>query len=168
MRAMLCLVADNEDQEKTADPIGKIVARRLRTAQQARGWTQGQVHYQANAGLPDGHEAVSLTTVQMLLRGAHTNPSLGTVLAVARALDLTLDQVVGISPMPESVSVPPEDDVDSRLRRIEDALAKIGAFHAAEAEADEQTAIALEQEAHAARRVLAPVSQIRPRPRKAK
>lgn len=163
---MLCLVAERDESE--ADPIGKIIASRLRAAAKARGWTQGQVHYQANVGQPEGEEIVSLTTVQMLLRGAHTNPSLSTVLAVARALDLTLDQVVGISPMPEMVRLPPEDDVDVRLRRIEEALGKIGVFQLAEAESDEQAATALEQAAAAKRRAPGGVSPLRSGRRKAK
>lgn len=149
---MLCLVADREDREVEADPIGKIIATRLRAAARARGWTQGQVHYQANVGQPKGEEIVSLTTVQMLLRGAHTNPSLSTVLAVARALDLTLDQVVGISPMPEMVPVPVEDDVSARVASLEAELREMrqgmAKFFQAEAVQDRQDAEAIEQGRH--------------------
>lgn len=142
MTDMLCLVADS-DQEAGSDPISKIVASRLRAAAKARGWTQGQVHYQANAGQPEGDEIVSLTTVQMLLRGAYVNPSLGTVLAVARALDLTLDQVVGISPMPETVPTPVEDDLAVRVDRLETTLR---AFLESQAQAEDEQAARLERE----------------------
>jgi transcriptional regulator with XRE-family HTH domain len=145
---MLCLVADSE-REAGSDPIGKIVAARLRAAAKARGWTQGQVHYQANVGQPEGEEIVSLTTVQMLLRGAYVNPSLSTVLAVARALDLTLDQVVGISPMPETVPAPAEDDVAVRVQQLEEELRQMRAgfaqFLRGEAAADRQEAESIEQ-----------------------
>lgn len=118
---MLCLVADNE-REVEAEPIGRIIAARLRAAMKAKGWTQGQVHYQVNRGLPQGDELLSLKTVGQLLRGSQVNPSFGTVLAVSQALGLTPDQVAGVAPMPETAPLPIEDDVTARVGRIENVL----------------------------------------------
>lgn len=115
---MLCLVADNTGEQ--AEQIGRIIGARLRAAMKARGWTQGQVHYQANRG--QGEEIVSLATVSALIRGAIGSPSVANTLAVARALDLTLDQAVGISPMPETIPRPLEDDVATRMERLENTV----------------------------------------------
>lgn len=145
---MLCLVADNE-REVEAEPIGRIIAARLRAAMRAKGWTQGQVHYQVNRGLPQGQELLSLKTVGQLLRGSQVNPSFGTVLAVAQALGLTPDQVAGVTPMPETAPLPLEDDVSARVRNLESELREMrqgfAQFLRGEADADRQAATAIEQ-----------------------
>lgn len=120
---MLCLVASRDDE--SMDQVGRLIGARLRRAAKDRGWTQGQVHYRANAGQEE--EIISQATVSALLRGAIANPGIGTVYAVARALDLTLDQVMGMKPMPVvEVTTPPADDVSARVDHLTDQVDKLG------------------------------------------
>lgn len=112
MKTMLCLVASNTD-EQGVEQIGRIVGSRLSRAAKARRLTAGQVHYLTNG-------VVSPATVSALLRGAISNPGIGTVMAVAGALGLSLEEVTGNAPLPEaSAATPPEADVDARLERLE-------------------------------------------------
>lgn len=159
---MLCLVADNTREEQT-EQIGRVIASRLRATAKARGWTQGQVHYQANQGQPE--EIVSMATVSALLRGSINNPGIGTVLAVARAMDLTLDQVVGITPLPETTLVPVEDDLAERVRRLESTLSQ---FLKAEIQSDESAAQALEEDPDSARPAGANVRPLSSKTRRAR
>lgn len=165
---MLCLVADNT-REDQAEQIGRIIGARLRAAAKARGWTQGQVHYQANRGQSD--EIVSLATVSALLRGSIASPSVANTLAVARALELTLDQVVGISPMPETAPLPVEDDLSAQFSALKAEVRELrrglAQFLETEASADRQEAEEIEQTRQAEQRARAAASPLGRR-RKAK
>lgn len=131
---MLCLVAD-EDEERT-ERVGQVVGRRLRAAARALRLTQGQVFVKCNEGALPGAEIISEATVSAVMGGRVNNPGIGTVLIIARALGLTTDQVLGISPMPETVPEPAKDDVreqlddlsaryamvDARMKRVDDRM----------------------------------------------
>lgn len=107
---MLCLVADDYREEQT-EKIGRVIARRLNAAAKAMRLTQGQVFVLCNQGLPPDQEIISEATVSAVMGGRVNNPGIGTVLILTQALGLSLDQAVGLTPMPESAPVPAEDDL---------------------------------------------------------
>lgn len=86
--------------------MGVLAGKTLGEIADKRGLSQKQVA--AYAGLP-------ASTVHNYFKGGTQKPSLTYILKLTKALDVTLDQVLGFSPMPDIQPATPDD----RLGRIE-------------------------------------------------
>lgn len=143
---MLCLVAN--DEETGANPIGRMVSRRLKAVARQKKLTVGQVFYHMQNAVPS-EELPSLKTVEAFLRGSQVKPTFDVVYAVARGLGVTLDQLMGVAPMPEQAQIPLEDDVSSRVDQLEAELREMrlgfAQFLHGEAADDRRSAEAIEQ-----------------------
>lgn len=88
------------------DPLGVEAGKMLGAIALKRGLQQNQVA--AYAGLP-------ASTIHNYFTGNTKKPSLTYILKISKALGVTLDQLLGFSPMPEIVPITPDD----RLGRLE-------------------------------------------------
>lgn len=138
---MLCLVPRPTENDHL-DEIGRIIGARLSRLARERGLTRGQVHYMAG-----GDEIVSSATVNALLRGSIANPGIGTVLAIAKGLDLSLDQVLGLTPLPQvqAAPAPPAGGLEAVVERVDRLEKLLSQALLKTAEDRESVAEALEQ-----------------------
>lgn len=90
--------------------IGREIGERARLLAHRKGMTQGQVA--VNAGL-------SGPTISALFSGGTQDPPVGTVLKVARVLDVPIEQLLGLSPLPEAPPLDESSASDSRTAELE-------------------------------------------------
>ncbi len=131
------------------------VGAKLRQIADAKKLRQGTVAKNAH---------VDASFVSRLFGEQSRQASLPHVYRVCKVLGVTLDQVLGISPMPEPAALS-EDDIAGRLARLEAALGLVGEFQVSEAAADEAAARSIEQDAVVAKRARGAAAQ-RPTPRR--
>ena len=82
-------------------PIGRDVGEKLRLLAQQQRLTQGQVAQKAHLSQP---------TVSALFGGSIKDPPISTVLKAAQALGVTVDQVLGLTPLPMADQEPLADE----------------------------------------------------------
>jgi transcriptional regulator with XRE-family HTH domain len=116
--------------------IGRDIGEKLARIAAAQRLTQGQVAVKAKLSQP---------TVSALFNGAIKDPPISTVLKTAQALGVTLDQIVGLTPLPApEVVEPAQDEIPAwgrdLKRTVDTLLERLAADNVAVAEALEQDA----------------------------
>lgn len=92
---MLVPVIDGKEvNDETLAMIGRIIGGRIAHMASQRGWTQSQVAQNMQPSRSKG-------TVSMLMRGGIVDPPITTLIAMAKLFNVSLDQLVGFTPLPE-------------------------------------------------------------------
>ena len=107
-----------EEATTPEELIGRVIGTRLRQLASSAGLSQDEIAEQAGR---------SRGTVSMLMNGNIKDPPIGTVMAVAGVFGASLDQVVGLKPLPTIRVAHPESAEDLRrlLPRVLQRLARV-------------------------------------------
>jgi transcriptional regulator with XRE-family HTH domain len=90
--------------------IGRQLAERIEQRRKALGMTQGQLAIQTG---------LDKSTVSSFLAGGRKDPPIGTMMRFAAALGISLDQLVGASPLPEVLPAVESAATDTRTAELE-------------------------------------------------
>lgn len=117
---------------------GSAIGKRVEEELKRRGWTQGQLAAKAHCAQP---------AISSLIKGDTPDPKSSLTIALATALDLTVEELAGLATPPVNVADDPNptraefEALRTEVRRIREALGVAAAVRAEAAEA------VLEQEA---------------------
>lgn len=92
--------------------IGREIGAKLAQLAKAKKLTQGQVAMKARLSQP---------TISALFNGAIQDPPIGTVVKVAGALEVSIDQLLGSEPI--AAAAPPEGE--AKVKQLEDDLGAV-------------------------------------------